>query len=110
MQRLLSPVLTCHSPSGVLLISAVGWGRGGASPLAFSLTLTLSSPVVGGNLLAYVLSRWKGHSEMEGSFLREDFAAGCHAGIFSCGVWSERKRFQSKPCRREQEKLGLSQS
>ena len=47
---------------------------------------------------------------MEGSFLREDFAAGCHAGIFSCGVWSERKRFQSKPCRREQEKLGLSQS
>ena len=38
---------------------------------------------MGGELLAYVLRRWKGHSEMAGGFSRENSVAGCCRSILA---------------------------
>lgn len=65
------------------------------SQVAVSSNATTSLLVMGGDL-AYVLRRWKGRSEMEGGFSRENFVAGCHGSIFSCRVWGERNCFNEK--------------
>ena len=38
--------------------------------------------VMGGDLLAYVLRRWKGHPEMPRGFSHENSVAGCRGSIF----------------------------
>ena len=50
--------------------------------------MTPSLLVMGGDLLVYVLRRWKGHPEMAGGFSRENSVAGCRGSIFGCSVWA----------------------